>query len=178
MGASGIMVLNLDLYNPSGIVSYVNGSIYLIQNVTFPSTPLSVTLNITYYSAYASSFTTLRSYYLFAELLYANRSVAWSGLQSVATGSWSNATFMIPTTSITPGETYTLIVGAGVSGYVYNTLGLQGSINSTLYLDCVHLYVEIEENNGDVLRGSAVKKDSPHSWYGCQWRLQFHYTTL
>ncbi len=142
-GASGVVLLYMRLYNPSGIISYVNGSIYLVQNVTIPNTPLSsVILNITYYSNYTTSFSILGSYYLFAELLYANGSVAWSGLQSVTTGSWNNASFTIPTTSVTPGETYTLLVGARVSGRTLNILTIVGNLTIYQLFDSVRLYVE------------------------------------
>ena len=142
-GASGVVLLYMRLYNPSNIIGYVNGSIYLVQNVTIPNTPLSsVTLNITYYSTYTTSFSTLSSYYLFAELLCMNGTIAWSGLQSITTGSWNNASFTIPTTSITPGETYTLLVGARVSGSTLNILTIIGNLTIYQLFDSVRLYVE------------------------------------
>lgn len=142
-GASGVVLLYMKLYNPSSIIGYVNGSIYLVQNVTIPNTPLSsVTLNITYYSAYTTSFSTLRSYYLFAELLYTNGTIAWSSLQSVTTGSWNNASFVIPTANVKPGETYTLLVGARVSGRTLNILTIVGNLTIYQLFDSVRLYVE------------------------------------
>ena len=136
-GASGVVLLYMDLYS-SSFLGILGGSIYLVQNVTIPNTSLnSVILNVTYYSNYTISgtFSILSYYYLFAELLYANGTVAWSGLQSITTGSWNNASFAIPTTSVTPGETYILLVGA-------RALGLASNLTIYQLFDSVRFYVE------------------------------------
>ncbi len=145
-GASGIVLLYMRLYSSSGtIFNYVNGSIYLVQNITIPNTTISsVTLNVTYYFEYQRNRAILSSYYIFAELLYPNGSVAWNDeqlLNAGLAGSWNNATFTIPSTDVTPGETYTLLVGARVDGYTINLLWWVGNLTVYQLFDSVRLYV-------------------------------------
>jgi|GEM_PF-2372759 len=148
LGASGAVLLYLRLYNPSSILSYVNGSIYLVQNVTIPATALSsAVLNVTYNPNYNTSYASLTSYYLYAELLSPNGTLVWSGSQPVSPSSigvWSNASFSIPVTSLTPGATYTLIVGVNVAGRVINFpfFGIVGNVTIYQYFDSVRLYVK------------------------------------
>lgn len=161
-GASGVILLYMRLYDSSGFFSYVNGSVYLVQNVTLPRTPLSsVVLNVTYYSAYLGNLATLRSYYLFAELMDTNGTVVWSGELSVvgSTGSWNNATFTIPVTSVVPGYTYTLLVGARVAGTTINVFGITGNLTVYQLFDSVRLYVKSQypSFSGSILNINVTK---------------------
>jgi len=146
-GATGVVLLYMRLYG-TGFFNRVNSSVYLVQNVTMPNTPLgSIELNVTYFSNYTTaSIASLTSYSVFAELIASNGSVVWGGSITVTTtlNSWNNATFTIPTTSVVPGETYTLLVGANAYGVTINLPWSSYISNITVlqFFDSIRLYVK------------------------------------
>ncbi len=141
LGAYGVIKLNGSI---TGSYTLVSDSEFIGQSVVIPNTSINnVEVNVTYYlnttssGAYATT-------YLYAYLLDTSGNVVWSGYVSPILNAWENVTFTVPVTDVTPGDTYTILVG--VSVYVLllpSFFSSSAYYNISLYLDAVRMYVNV-----------------------------------
>ena len=141
LGAYGVIKLNGSI---SGSYTLVSDSEFIGQSVVIPNTSINdIEVNVTYYfnttssGAYATT-------YLYAYLLDTSGNTVWSDYVTPVSGAWDNVTFTVPTTDVTPGDTYTLLVGVEV--YVLLIPPLLASTayyNVSLYFDAVRMYVNV-----------------------------------
>jgi len=143
LGRSGVVLLNGTLYSSRGRVRIVYGEIFVLQNITVPNTLISAAvLNITYYfTAIENSWVLFSSYYAYVALAEPGGSIVWSDTLTLTENAWVNASFPIPTSALTPGGTYTLIVGVYAEAALLNLGLLRGTATLYYLLDSARLYV-------------------------------------
>ncbi len=147
-GASGVVEIYGDI--PPG--SYDNASTY--ECVTLPNASLNeLVLNVTYYVRYVP----WGFHYLYAGLYDPVASTfVWFSSISPATNTWDTATFFIPASFVTPGETYYVFVG-------FWGLNLFWNYRTFYYfLDEVRLYANLSSPffQGIVLVGNLTYNQS------------------
>ncbi len=143
LGRSGVVLLNGTLYSSRRGMRTVYGEVFILQNITVPNTPISsAVLNITYYfTATESGWVLLSSYYAYVALAEPGGSVVWSDTLTLAENAWVNASFPIPTSALTPGETYTLMVGVYAEATLFNFGLLRSTVTLYYLLDSARFYV-------------------------------------